>query len=246
MGNVTNTSSSLAERKCEDCGRDVGQDMLFRWGVTPLCFDCKKPRVLATKHENEEWLVGGFAVYHTSILRALFRGGTNTKTPYAMLFTNKRLALFDPASKTNRHIVQEQIDRNKDLLDEVAQLQEKQRMKDCVAMLGIPFHGLLAYHLFRPSRDFFLAQDLSLASILVSLGSGRQLSGDEVSVLSSLDATYDITRQRPPLTFYQPGLQRILAPGWCKMRDECGRRYLIGATARDFCLFYFDNLCANH
>jgi len=238
VSELTNDPSVPVERKCQDCGKNLGEGELYRWGETPLCFECKKPRIIATREKNEEWLLGNFAVYKTSILRSIFGG--SGRTPYGMLATNKRLVIFDPNAKKNREIIQEKVRQNKDLVEEVGRMRKS---KDFAALLGIPFYGVLGYYLFRSLRGDFEERDLSLASILVSLGSGRQMSGDEVAVLCSLDKTYDITQQRPPLRFYQLGIQKAFAPGWWKMEDERGTRYLIGFNAHDFCLFYFEHFC---
>ena len=227
-----------AERRCQNCGKNLGEGELYRWGDMALCFDCKKPRIIETMDKEEEWLLGTFAVYKTSIIRSILAG--SGRTPYGMLATNKHLVLFDPNARRNRDVIEEKVQRNPELVEEVRRLRES---RDLAGLLVIPFYGVLGYYLFKSLRGDFEERDLSLASILVSLGSGRQLSGDEVAVLCALDKTYEIARQRPPLRFYQLGIQKALAPGWWKMKDERGSRYLVGFNARDFCLFYFDEFC---
>jgi hypothetical protein len=240
MGEATDNMSVIPDRKCRECGKELGPGEMYGWGESPLCFNCKKPRIIATRESSDEWLLGSFAIFKTRARYISIRG----KIPYALIATNKRLALFDPKAKANRDIIQAKVQLSDELIAEVRM--RRIRQFKATAASFMPVYGILGYYIATLAlKSRFEEPHIDLSSLLACLGSGRRLSDDEVSVLSSLDRTYSIAHERPSLRFYQWSIQRFLAPGWWKMQDERGSRYLVGFNVHDFCQFYFDKFCTS-
>lgn len=237
--NQTTPTVNQPPRICTSCNKSLGEGEMYVWGQIPLCFECKKIKMLETLNKPEEWLLGNFVLYKNSILRSLIFGmGSNI--PFAVLFTNKRVVLFNPDSKKNKDVIRKVIEPNKELLAEVARLQKIQGIQ---GMLMVPFFGVFGAYLYRKINPDFKQRDLSLASVMVSIGSGRLLSREEVDVLCALDRNIDCRKQGLPFRFYQMGLQKALAKGWWKMADEQGNKYVVGFNVREFGLFYEQHFC---
>jgi len=85
---------------CSQCGRKFQRPgERFGWGKDLLCFDCKKVRVLEVRQDSREIILGSFLVYQTTLLN--FVHADAGKIPLAMVFTTKRVLIFNPLSSHN-------------------------------------------------------------------------------------------------------------------------------------------------